>query len=75
MQASDLNVSNNRHGGKEFEMPPTAVVGPRQCIRSTRVTTDMRGSNRHLRENDMEQYRHSLQQLNGRSNKIGLQKM
>ncbi|EYC40213.1 hypothetical protein Y032_0624g782 [Ancylostoma ceylanicum] len=63
-QASDLNVSHSRHGGREYDMPPTAVVGPRQCIRATHVTTEECGANRHLSQNDIDQYRRSLQHLN-----------
>ncbi|KAK5986965.1 hypothetical protein GCK32_020853, partial [Trichostrongylus colubriformis] len=44
-------------------MPPMAVVGPRQCIRSARVTSEDRGRHHHS-QNDTEQYRRSLQQLN-----------
>ncbi|WKY11325.1 hypothetical protein Q1695_003132 [Nippostrongylus brasiliensis] len=63
-QASDLSLSQGRHGGgREYDQPPMAVVGPRQCIRSTHVVADDRGRHHHS-QNDMERYRRSLQQLN-----------
>ncbi|KAK6030022.1 hypothetical protein OSTOST_03853 [Ostertagia ostertagi] len=67
-QASDLNLSHphSRRAGREYDIPPTAVVGPRQCIRATHVTSEDRGRHHHS-QNDIEHYRRSLQQLNGES--------
>uniref|UniRef100_A0A7I4YX14 Calponin-homology (CH) domain-containing protein n=1 Tax=Haemonchus contortus TaxID=6289 RepID=A0A7I4YX14_HAECO len=64
-QASDLNLphGHSRRGGREFDAPPTAVVGPRQCIRSSHVSADDRGEHHHT-QYDNERYRRSLQQLN-----------
>ncbi|VDO31885.1 unnamed protein product [Haemonchus placei] len=66
LKASDLNLSHghSRRGGREFDAPPTAVVGPRQCIRSSHVSADDRGEHHHT-QYDNERYRRSLQQLNG----------